>query len=601
MSSADFRSERAEGPWNPGINSELTRQLLALSSIFRPENIRNDLAQALEFHAVTGIPLESLAIFRPERLALHEVLVRVTADYEVPDPDDASVGSMGLNLRRMTQVLVSKVLDPHRHELNEVYHTSRAEIVRTISEELSAFDSQPAVEQHSEATRGFRRWLPKLNEPKKAVIPESEWDRDERILREWTARAHTSARPAQKAALSALTKVASAIRLRHGRILGRQTFLASLATDLACNQHGAEVIGGFLEPMIRDVAQKESFRPLPAQAHPVAMITKGASASGKSTMRPFQRKLARRMGIQWSDFALVSPDTWRRVFLDFDSLGPFYKYAGMLTSQEVTIVDRKLDAHLVRKGEMQQTSHLLLDRFRFDSFALDSDESKHLPSRYGGTLCYFLMITPPEITVERAWQRGLEVGRYKAVDDLLAHNIEAYTGMQNIMFGRALTPKGRVHYEFLDNDVPRGEVPLTVAFGWSGEMVILDIKRMLDIERYRKINIGAQAPNEVYPNMGAMAAKSNLDFLMRCVQKFPKLDLADRETGRIYAQFSKGRLEWTDVDALTSAETDQEILAVLHTISPDLERSSAQSCEDGPKFVRASEYNTIGRWASDKS
>ena len=97
--------------------------------------------------------------------------------------------------------------------------------------------------------------------------------------------------------------------------------------------------------------------------------------------------------------------------LDFDSLGPLYKYAGMLTSQEVTIVDRKLDAHLVRKGESGRTSHLLIDRFRFDSFALDSDENKHLPSRFGEVLCYFFMVTPPEQTVERAWKRGLEVGR----------------------------------------------------------------------------------------------------------------------------------------------------------------------------------------------
>jgi len=89
MSATDQRSEAAEGPWNPGIRSELTHQLLAMSSIFRQENVFNTLDQALELHAVTGIALESLAIFRPDRLALHEVLVRATADYEVPDPDDA--------------------------------------------------------------------------------------------------------------------------------------------------------------------------------------------------------------------------------------------------------------------------------------------------------------------------------------------------------------------------------------------------------------------------------------------------------------------------------------------------------------------------------
>ena len=44
------------------------------------------------------------------------------------------------------------------------------------------------------------------------------------------------------------------------------------------------------------------------------------------------------------------------------------------------------------------------------------------------------MITPPELLVERAWKRGLEFGRYKAVDDTLAHSVEAYTGMPDVFF-----------------------------------------------------------------------------------------------------------------------------------------------------------------------
>ena len=73
----------------------------------------------------------------------------------------------------------------------------------------------------------------------------------------------------------------------------------------------------------------------------------------------------------------------------------------------------------------------------------------------------FFMITPPEATVERAWIRGRQVGRYKAVDDLLAHNVEAYTGMPRLFFTWAAKKDKTVHYEFLDNDVPEGERPRT--------------------------------------------------------------------------------------------------------------------------------------------
>ena len=591
--------DRVHGPWNPGIRSELTRELLALSTIFRPENVFHDLTRAMELRDVTGLPLEVLAIFRPERLTLHELLVRVTADYEIPDPEDASVGSLGLNLRRMVQTLAERAVDPNRSEIDELYRQTRSDLETFIRRELSSAFGRASPSPSSEqgkASRGLWSWF--RGSARKPDLPavESERDRDERIVREWAMRAHASDVALERAAYRSLVRVASAIRLQHGRIVGENTFLALLATDLACNDYGGEVISQFLEPRIHEVAQQQGFRQLPNQAKPVTMLTKGASASGKSTMRPLQRKLAAKLGIQWNDFALISPDTWRRALLDFRSLGPLYKYAGMLTSHEVTIIDRKLDAHLIRKGDKQQTSHLLIDRFRFDSFALDSDESKHLPSRFGNLLCYSLMVTPPQETVERAWQRGLELGRYKAVDDLLAHNVEAFTGMQNILFGRALDPNVSVHYEFLDNSVPRGEVPLTAAFGWSGEMNILDVKCILNLERYRKININAKGPEEVYPDQAAMAAENNTEFLIRCTRKFPVVNVADRGTGLIYVRFEAGRLKWTDPDALADASKDEEVRAALCGVAPEIFEGAACSGTI-PEFLQPGRYHTIGRWA----
>ena len=123
-------------------------------------------------------------------------------------------------------------------------------------------------------------------------------------------------------------KAVSAVRLKQGYISLQQAFLGPLATNLACNAYGGQVIGRLIEPNIRAVAEQESFQQLPPQDRPVLMVTKGASASGKSTMRRLQRALAAQMGLQWSHFALISPDIWRRVLLDFGSLGPLYKYTG---------------------------------------------------------------------------------------------------------------------------------------------------------------------------------------------------------------------------------------------------------------------------------
>ena len=146
-------------------------------------------------------------------------------------------------------------------------------------------------------------------------------------------------------------RLAEAIRVRHGRLCGDPAVLARARHRSACNDAGSELIGRLIEPHIRAAAEAEGYRLLPAQERPVVMNTKGASASGKSTMRPLQRELAAALGIAWADFALISPDIWRKYLLDYGSLGAAYKYAGMLTGHELAIIDQKLDRYMARKAE----------------------------------------------------------------------------------------------------------------------------------------------------------------------------------------------------------------------------------------------------------
>ena len=75
----------AFGPWNPGIASPVSGDLLPLCTIFRPENVFTRFREARELRGLTGLDFTDLVAFRPERLALHELLVRVSADFSVPD------------------------------------------------------------------------------------------------------------------------------------------------------------------------------------------------------------------------------------------------------------------------------------------------------------------------------------------------------------------------------------------------------------------------------------------------------------------------------------------------------------------------------------
>ncbi|MBX9810944.1 MAG: hypothetical protein K2Y16_04940 [Burkholderiales bacterium] len=592
------------GPWNPGISSQLPSQLLTLSTIFRPENVFTSFAHARELRDFTGLALEELVIFRPERLVVHELLIRITSDFSVPD--GPRVEDLGINFRRMTDTIFNKHVKPRMPEITGEY----ARIKRTLSEfidaELSATLCAPATGAETgaeEKTRGKHLLaLARLLRKKTDARPraEDEGEREERVLREWTAKAHSDGDPLQKAAYRSLARIVSAIRIKHGRVPVNKALLASLAVGIACNEYGSETLGHLIQPHVRKAAAEEGYRLLPTQEQPVVMNTKGASASGKSTMRPLQRKLAEKIGANWSDFAVISPDIWRKYLLDYGSLGDAYKYAGAFAGLELGIIDRKLDLYMARKAERGEMSHLLIDRFRFDSFAPDShEEGSNLLTRFGHFVYMFFMITPPHATVERAWQRGLEVGRYKAVDDLLAHNVEAYTGMPELFFTWAIRTNKSVHYEFLDNSVPAGEQPRTVAFGWNGELNILDVKCMLDVDRYRKINVDATSPEQVYPDRQTLAAENNVQFLSQCARRMPTINFVDRATGHICARMESGRLVWVDPETLGRAMEDPEtragILAVAPAALEETRRSGAGS-RQLHEALQAARFHTLGQW-----
>jgi len=68
------------GPWNPGIDSRIPESLLPLATIFRSDNSFTGVEYATEMQDLTGIDRKQLAMFRPQRLVLHELMIRVMAD-----------------------------------------------------------------------------------------------------------------------------------------------------------------------------------------------------------------------------------------------------------------------------------------------------------------------------------------------------------------------------------------------------------------------------------------------------------------------------------------------------------------------------------------
>jgi hypothetical protein len=580
-----------EGPWNPGVLSEVPVALRPLATLLRSDNVSTSVVSALELQQLTGLPLSDLVAFEPRRLVLHEALVRVTADFSVPD--GSRIEDLGINFREMLRLLLARYLEPQMDTITAAYTQARHQLSESISTGLRDVVKSPGTPPRpSPLARLFSR------SPRQEVRS-GNWGFPEITACEHRAGEATDT--IRGVSYRCLARVMSALFTTHGQPWGTPDLIVSLATDMGCNLHGSEVIGRMIEPILQRAAPELGYQLLPSQERPVVINTKGPSASGKSTLRPLQKRLAGTLGVRWSDFALISPDIWRKQLLDYASLGSAYKYAGALTSEELQIVDQKLDRYMALKQQRGSMPHLLIDRFRFDSFAEHSDEAgSNLLTRFGRSVYLFFMITPPELLVERAWKRGLEVGRYKAVDDTLAHSVEAYTGMPNVFFTWVQRRDKHMHFEFLDNSVRLGELPRTVAFGSNDTLHVLDVARMVDIERFGRVNVDAQTPQTLYPERRLLAPEHNLGFLRRCIEGFREVIFAHQETGRVYLRVVSGVPTLVDREALRDALADSSTGECLRGVAPAALDGSAAASER-PQYVQAPEtlraFPTIGQWA----
>ena len=587
--------------WHPGVASRIPREIRHLATIYRPENVYTAVTQAEELQDLTGLPASELVAFRPQRLALHELLVRVTADFSIPDGD--RIEDLGINFRRTVTTILNNYIAPEQEAIDAAYEVLRRALSAAIDKELArAFPSDNATPATPSATRRLRALFARPRETEASVEPAA--DTDSAAIAAWEAGARSAGDDVRAAACRALARVASALVVRHGSIWGSRETIARLALDLACNAYGSEYIGRKIEPLIARAVEAEPFVLLPRQEQPVVFNTKGASASGKSTLRPRQRQLAANIGVDWSEFAIISPDIWRKQLLDYASLGASYKYGGPFTGEELQIIDKKLDAYMARKAERGDMTHLLIDRFRFDSFAPDSDEAgSNLLTRFGHDVYLFFMITPPEMLVERAWKRGLEVGRYKAVDDTLAHGVVAYSGMPGLIFTWAKRNDKRVQFELLDNSVRAGERPRTVAFGSNRTLNVLDVQYLLDVERYRRVNVDAKSPLELYRESELLRPERNAAFLKQCLEHFPEVSFADHATGRVYLAMSAGVPIWADRAALDAAVANPETRAGLLAVAPSLLERAVPG-DGAPRYLAGQASTaglvTLGAWGSSR-
>ena len=155
-------TQPALGPWNPGLQSDVPRAFLGLSTILCEEHVTTPLQEAVELRALTGLEFRELVVFRPERLILHALLVRVTADLCVPAGD--RVEDLGINFRRMVDELRANGIDAETPFCKALHESLSTRIGQRLDDWLA--DLEERVEEPAPSSGLTGMWSRLFGSPK---------------------------------------------------------------------------------------------------------------------------------------------------------------------------------------------------------------------------------------------------------------------------------------------------------------------------------------------------------------------------------------------------------------------------------------------------
>ncbi|MCZ6882872.1 MAG: hypothetical protein O7F15_07705 [Gammaproteobacteria bacterium] len=569
IDSSDPLTSNQYSAWSPGIETEIPDQYRLLETIYDSKNVSSSIDEINALAQETGLSPEELVVFRPDRLALHELIVRVTADIVVLEGEHEE--DLGIRFRSIANKIMDAYLAPHLPEFDltfqALYQKARSMVDKELSESL--FTAPPASTKSKPSILSRFFAAPK-KQPRNL---ESTQERQLRVISSFKDKGLRTDDPFESAVYRSLYRVLGSIVSTRGYLGKDQEMLIELITTHICSRYGSRLIGKQVDVWVKQAVKDEGYSLIPDAQKPILISLKGSSAAGKSSLRPMLRQMMYQLGIEEDGYGTISPDIWRRLLLDYDSLGEAYKYAGRLTSYEVIIIDAKLDHYIRSKAQHRKsTPHLVVDRFRFDSFASEKiTRILHKTyARYVDTMYMYFVVTPPEDTVERGWERGLIRGRYKSVEDFLGHCIEAYAGMPKLLFKWLANKRPKFIFEFLDNSVAHGHYPTMIARGTQAHMDIFDPIAFINIERYQKINVMARSLDAVYPEPSVLEVAKNIGFLQQCIRKIEHIRFLDLASDRTYVTATDGKFQVTDVELLATKLLDPDLSSIFLQLAPEI-------------------------------
>jgi len=126
-------------------------------------------------------------------------------------------------------------------------------------------------------------------------------------------------------------------------------------------------------------------------------------------------------------------------------------------------------------------------------------------------------------------------------------------------------------------------------------MNILDLTCLLDIDRYRNINIEAQTPAAIYARPSSRYVAKNPEFLKQCLRRIPTIIFAEQQTGQIYARIANGKLTHWNSRVYQLAVRDDDTRAAFESVAAPARRESSTSLDDND-WLDPHQSLTLGEW-----
>ena len=133
------------------------------------------------------------------------------------------------------------------------------------------------------------------------------------------------------------------------------------------------------------------------------------------------------------------------------------------------------------------------------------------------------------------------------------------------------------------------------AFGFNGEINIFDIPAMVNIDRYKRVNVEAGSRDEVFPNGDEMLPENNTGFLKECFRKLRSVKLAEQYTGEVYAWIEQGAAVAVNPAALNRALKTADVREALSAVMPSL-MDEQESLEQRREVLDSNDPHTLGAW-----